>query len=181
MARALLRLFLLGAVLGSFYDGFHTHSGATAYARPLWLGMAWWTPLLFGAAAVGIADTHVRLDRLLGRRPRALPGWALAAGLLYFGVFYYLSGYLPAGNPVKLAILVAGFGVLWALSDRTWQGVALALFTAAIGCAFEALLTGAGAFTHLRADFFGIPCWLPGLYMLASVAIGNLGRRALLR
>lgn len=174
--RAVLQVLCLGALLGSFFDSFHTHSGATAYARPWVLGMAWWTPLLFGAAALGIGLTHARLDPLLRRRTRPLTPGAVAAGLAYFGGFYYLSGFLPAENLTKLALLVLGWMVLFVTLDRTWQGAALALLTALCGCLVEMLLTGVGVFAHLRADLWGIPLWLPGLYLLASLAIGNLGR-----
>lgn len=177
-ARAAALLFFFGAVLGSVFDGFHTFGGATAYPRPLLLRMAWWTPLLFGAAGLAIGLSHADLDRRL-RRPRAPTPRAVVGGLAYFGLFYFLSGFLPAANPALLAVLLAGYGLLWLLLDRSWQGAALALATALIGCSVEIALTGAGAFQHLRADRFGIPCWLPALYMLASLAVGNLGRRLL--
>lgn len=46
-------LFLFGAVTVSIFDGFHTHSQTTAYARPVMLDAAWWVPLLFGASVGG--------------------------------------------------------------------------------------------------------------------------------
>ena len=168
--------FLWGALLGSFFDGFHTHGGMTSYPRPWFWMMAWWTPLVFGLAALSIAVSHVLLDRELRRPSRSLSTFAVLGGLGYFGGFYYLSGFLRVGNPEKLALLIMGWAALYAVLDRTWQGAVLALSTAAVGCTVEILLTGAGAFTHLRADRWGIPMWLPALYLLASLALGNLGR-----
>ncbi len=175
----LLQIFVFGALLGSFFDWFHTHGGVTAYPYPWIFGMAWWTPPLFGAAALSIAGSHVLLDRALGRRMRALPTWVVVGGVVYFGCFYYLSGSWHTSNFGKLAALLAGWAVLFGLLDRSWQGAVLALVTAWVGCTVEILLTGAGAFTHLTADRWGIPVWLPALYLLASLAVGNLGRKLL--
>jgi hypothetical protein len=178
-AARLALLFACGAVLGSIFDGFHTFGGATAYPSPVLLRMAWWTPLLFGAAGLGIGLSHADLDRRLRRPPRPLSDRAVAGGLVYFGLFYFMSGFLPTANSARLALLALGFLVLWLLLDRSWQGLALAAMTAVIGCSVEVMLTGAGAFQHLRPDLLGIPAWLPALYMLASLAVGNLGRRLL--
>lgn len=171
-------LLALGAVVGSFLDGFHTHSGTTAYPHPIAFGMAVWTPALFGAAALSMAWTHAAFDRVSGRG-HIPSGAAALAGFVLFAVLYFASGYLPATNAVKAAVLLAGFAVAWAAFDRSWQGLALALFTAACGCAAEIALTAGGAFQHLQADVLGIPIWLPGLYLVASVAVGNVGRLVL--
>src|SRR5688572_21125434 len=106
-------LFARGAVLGSIFDGFHTFGGATAYPRPLLLRMAWWTPLLFGAAGLAIGLSHADLDRRLRRPPRALSDRAVAGGLACFGLCYFLSGFLPAANSAVLAVLLGGFAILW--------------------------------------------------------------------
>jgi hypothetical protein len=179
MPTKLARLFAFGAVIGPVLDGFHTHSGTTFYPRPVVLRMAWWVPLLFGAAAVAIGLSHVRLDRLL-RRPRpALSGPGVALGILGFAGFYFLSAFLPAASVAKLALLAAGYAVLFLQWDRTWQGLVLAVLTALSGCAVEFALSRAGAFGYLRPDVVGLPLWLPALYLLASLCVGNLGRKLL--
>jgi len=66
----ILYLFLLGATLGTALDAFHVYSGVERYPAPVFLGVAWWVPLLFGGAAVAIGCSHVKIDPLLGQRRR---------------------------------------------------------------------------------------------------------------
>src|SRR5438067_255336 len=58
-------LFLLGATLGTALDSLHVHSGVERYPMPVLFGLAWWVPLLFGAAAVAIGYSHPMVDPLL--------------------------------------------------------------------------------------------------------------------
>src|SRR5438105_3006642 len=69
-ALAILWLFLLGATLGTALDAFHAYSGIERYSMPVFFGLAWWVPLLFGAAAVAIGYSHPMVDPLLGQRRR---------------------------------------------------------------------------------------------------------------
>ncbi len=171
-------LFLFGAVVLSIFDGFHTHSGTTAYPDPLLLQAAWWVPFEFGFVTAAGGLFYAWAYRALGatRRPaRSHIGVAFAL----FGAAYFASGYLPASNAVKSAVLLAAFAAAWVASDRTWQGVVLSLVAAAGGCATEMTLTRAGSFTHLQADRWGIPMWLPFLYLVSGPAIGQLARALL--
>jgi hypothetical protein len=170
-------VFLLGASVGSLLDGIHTHSGMTEYSAPwIWM-MAPWTPPLFGAAAVAIAGVHASCDRL-DLRASAVPSWrSTIVGIVVFAIAYFASGYLPAGNGVKTIVLVAIFAGCVLAFDRSRQGLALACITAAGGVIVEHALTVAGAFRHLYQDLWLVPVWLPALYLVASVTIGNIGRR----
>ncbi len=176
---ALVLIFVTGAVIGSFFDGFHTHSATTFYHRPVLLQMAWWTLPLFGLAALGISTTHVRMDRVLGRPARPLSPVVTAFGIAYFGGFYFASAFLPVSSPGKLLLLLLGWVALWLLLDRTWQGVLLAVLTAIAGCAVEMTLVQLGAFGYRHPDLGGVPYWLPALYLIASLTVGNLGRQVL--
>jgi hypothetical protein len=158
-------------------DGIHTHSGMTQYATPWLWQMAIWTPPLFGFATVAIAGTNVLSDRFF---PRAapVPSWtACAAGVVVFSLAYYASGYLPASNATKTVLLVAIAAACWTYFERTPQGIVLALFAGACGVAAEHFLTVVGAFHHVYPNFLDVPFWLPALYMVGSVTIGNVGRR----
>ena len=64
-AWAILWLFVLGATLGTALDAVHVHTGVERYPAPVLFGLAWWVPLLFGAAAVAIGYSHPMVDPLL--------------------------------------------------------------------------------------------------------------------
>jgi hypothetical protein len=170
-ARGLARVFLLGAVLGSVADGFHTYGGATRYATTIGLRMAWWTPLLFGLAYVTSGALYARAARVDDARPRLSRA---VAGYAAFSALYFSSGFLPAPNAVKLVVLLAGAAALFALVDRSRAAIVTACAAAVIGPSFEIALVHLGAFRHLGADFAGIPMWLPGLYFASGPGLGPL-------
>jgi len=172
-------LFLFGATVLTTMDGFHTHSGATSYPDPVVVKMAWWVPLLFGSTAALGGVSFVLLHRALRAPARALSSTDIAVGLAAFGGLYFASGYLPASNAVIAGLLLAGALALWRWLDRTWQGVVLGIGTAFAGCSTEIFLTSIGAFSHLRADFLGIPVWLPALYLASTPAVGHFARKVL--
>src|SRR4030095_8726593 len=169
-------LFILGAILGSFYDGFHHHSGTTYYPNPWIFKMAWWVPLNFGLAILAVANSHVLMDRILKRSSRPLSWGLVVLGLAFFGAVYWMSGFLPTDR-LKYLWVYTGAAIIWLLFDRTWQGIVLALLTGIAGSAVEITLIALKLFFYVRPDFMGIPYWLPGLYFAASVTVGNLGRK----
>lgn len=175
--RAALLLFALGATLGTALDAVHVHTGTTSYPDPFVLQMAWFVPLLFGAAGVAVGLGRPLFDRLLRRTDPAPARPALLGGLLLFIAAYVLSGTLPAGNLAKCAALGALAVASLALFDRTGLGLLLACTTAVSGSLIEALQIEHGIFRYTTPDRLGVPCWLPCLYACAQVAIGNLGRR----
>lgn len=174
-----IAFFLFSAVVGSILDGFHTFSGTTQYTHAFFAKMALWTPLIFGAAGLAIALTHRAFDAATGRPRPSLSTRDIVIGFAIFTVVYFASGFLPASNAVKLLLLAAVAIGMWWQYDRTWQGVVMIFVTAIIGCAAEWGLTSLGVFMHLQPDLFAVPMWLPALYAVASVAIGNWGRIAL--
>ena len=177
-ARAILLLFLLGAILGSALDAFHTSSGVERYPIPALFGLAWWVPLLFGSAAVVIGCSHPLADPLLHNRrpPRriwislAALGWLVLA---YLVTASFLDSLAKAG---LLAVLYFNF---WLLSGGGWQNLVLSLVTAITGTLIEMILVAAGAFSYLHPDFIGVPYWLPCMYACASLAVGDVGRSLL--
>ena len=174
--RAALVLAALGATVGAALDGIHTHFGATAYTAPVLWRMAWWTPLLFAAAScVGLLRPV--LDRVLGR---PVPAPSLRASLLAFGLFvaaYWLT-VAPLPWPTLSAILVGLFAASWWIADRTTAGLVMAAAAFAGGPAIEALFISRGLFVHLHPPVaFGVPHWLPFLYLCASAALSPLAKR----
>ena len=93
-----------------------------------------------------------------------------------FTLGYAASGFLLAGWAVKLAVLVVMFGAALWLFDRSWAAVSGALGAAFGGWLVEHFLVAHGHFAHQDTQLWGVAGWLPGLYALASVAVGNVGR-----
>ena len=178
MVTRVLRLLVLGAVLGPVFDRGHLWTGAIAYDTPVtWIGVPWWVSLVYIGAALGIGLTHPWLDRVF-RRPQKvkLSAGVLAAGFVGMGILWMASGLIPASNAVIAVVLLAGAAGMWWAFDRTWQGVVLAVGTGVGGVIVETTLVRIGLFHHTRPDVIGLPVWLPVVYFGGSVAIGNLAR-----
>lgn len=176
--RAILVLFVTGAILGSVCDGFHTHSLTTFYPRPWILKMAWWVPLLFGSAGLAIGLTHPVCDRWFKRQQKLPLSWyVIISGLGLFMGLYFLSGFLNFSNSYKFFLLGILSVLFWGFFDRTWQGLALGILTALVGCTVEIMLSALGLFDYTHPDLWGIPAWLPWLYIAGSTTVGNLGRK----
>ena len=174
----ILTLFLIGATFGTLFDGFHTHSGTTGYFYPSILKAAWYVPIIFGVAAVCIGLSHVQSDKVLHRKSPSLAWISIVLGIALLGAGFALSGFLPWSNFNKTFLLMGLYWIAWILWDQTWQGILCALLTGIIGPAVEHLLIF-HFHVHFfsKPDLFGVPYWLAPLYMIASVAVGNLGRK----
>jgi hypothetical protein len=172
-------LFVVGGVVLSIFDGFHTFSNTTAYTNPVVWRMAWWTPLLFGAAVAGGGGIYAVGYRRLGGPARHASTPRLALAFVLFAGLYAASGFWGAQSTTKLAALALGAFVAWLITDRSWQGVALALVSAAGGAAVESTLIALGTFRYLAPDVLGIPVWLPGLYLASGPVVGQIVRRVL--
>lgn len=174
-ARGAVVLALLGATLGAALDGLHTHFGKTAYTHPVvWL-MAWWVPLLFAAAfALGLA--RPLLERILGAEGPMPTRAGVAAA---FGAFVaaYVVSVLPLPWPAIAGMILVLFAVSWWLCDRSPAGLAVALAASLGGPAVESFLVGRGLFVHHQVLAFGVPGWLPCLYLVAAVALTTLAKR----
>jgi hypothetical protein len=174
-ARGAVVLALLGATLGAALDGLHTHFGKTAYTHPVvWL-MAWWVPLLFASAfTLGLA--RPLLERLLGAAGPMPTARGTVAAFAAF-VLAYVVSVAPLPWPAVAALLFVLFGVSWWLFDRSPAGLAVALAASLGGPAVESLLVARGCFVHYQVLAFGIPGWLPFLYLVAAVALTTLAKR----
>lgn len=65
----------------------------------------------------------------------------------------------------------------WYVFDKTIIGIILAVGTALFGCLVEISLIKSHLFYYYLPERWGIPLWLPFIYMTASVAIGNFGKK----
>jgi hypothetical protein len=173
--RAILWLFLLGATLGTALDAFHVYSHVERYTRPVLFGLAWWVPLLFGAAAVAIGYSHPLVDPLIHnlRPPRRL---TTSIAELAWLLLAYLVAASPLDSLAKTGLLILIYLNFWLLAGRGWQNLLLSLVTAITGTLIEMVLVAAGAFSYFHPDILGVPYWLPCIYACASLAVGDLGR-----
>ncbi len=176
--RRIVVLACLGATIGPLLDWVHVVTGAIAYTRPFFFGLAWWVPLLYLGAAVGIGVSHPSTDAVLGRSTkRGQSSRDVMLGMLAMATIWASSGLLKDTPLLASAILGPASLLLWWLMDRTWQGAVLAASTAMAGWIIEYTLTTAGLFHHTAPDVGPLPSWLPWLYVGGSVGLGNLSRR----
>jgi hypothetical protein len=164
-------LFALGATLGTALDGIHSHFGATSYTHPVFWRAAWWVPLLFGAAFT------IGMIRPLVDRNRVRPTWGRIGAAFACFIAAYWASVLPFGWPVIVTILFALFLLSWWVNDRAPIQLAIAAAAAIGGSTVESILVGRGLFVHHQVFAFGVPAWLPFLYMAASVPLCLLAKR----
>ena len=177
---AVLELFVLGATLGTALDAIDVYSGVERYTVPALFGLAWWVPLLFGAAAVAIGYSHAMVDPLIWhvRPARRL---SISFGELMWLLLAYLVGASTLGSIAKVGLRTLMYLNFWLLAGRSWQNLLFSLVTAITGTLVEMTLVAAGAFSYLHPDVLGVPYWLPCMYACASLAVGDVGRSLLNR
>lgn len=178
----ILFFVLLGGIAGTLLDALHVWNLTARYDnvwRIPYLNVAWYVPFEFTAAGVIVGMLRPELDEEMSRKRSDLSRGRVLFGVGCFFVAWAGSGLLTrAGVPdgyITLGLGTTAVGV-WALSDRTWQGVAAAVLTAFLGVTVEAMLVWQGTYYYTNPSLFGVPMWLPLLYLTACVAIGNLGR-----
>ncbi len=179
MRRALILAFI-GSLLGTLLDYSHVASGTIVYSHPAIRGVAWWVPLLYASAGLGIGLSHPWLDARFradgaSTRRETSPENVLFA-LVGLAAVWGSSGYLPMADSLRSLVLGPLALGVWFACDRTRYGLVLALATALVGCLVELGLSSLGAFRYVHPDAGPIASWLPWIYVTASVAVGNLGR-----
>ena len=164
-------LFIVGAVLVSILDSFHTHGGVAYYTHPHFFKISIWSPFILGGATVVIGVTHYKFHPFIKHlKP------ALFVSLICFVAAYWVTAFVKVSNAQISLTILALYLIAWGSFDRTWQSLVLALATAIAGSIAEGLLGINQFFIYLRPDLFHVPVWLPLLYATASEAGGNLGR-----
>ena len=106
-----------------------------------------------------------------------LTGFGIALVAMAFFVAAYWLSILPLPWLQVAGILFAMFALSWWLCDRTWVGLAIAVAAAFGGPTVESILVSRGTFVHLSTVAYGVPGWLPFLYMNAAVGLTCLAKR----
>lgn len=175
--RAALVLLLVGGTVGPVLDGLHTFSGATWYATPQLLKSVWWCPPLFAGAALSIGLGRLVTEKWLGV-PLEDPGPLKASlSMISFVAGYALSGFFPASETAKAAILLFWAVLVFVRLDPSRAAALGAVGAGLGGWVVEHTLVGQSLFFHRETMLDGIPLWLPPLYFLAALPIGHLARR----
>jgi hypothetical protein len=166
--------FLLGAVLGTAFDGIHLYGDVESYPDPAFGRWAWFVPLEFGVVAALAGALIPALERLAG--PPRLPEWSPGARVaeLCLITAAYTSTVVLDGEPVivtvgLLALVTARLVISPVPGDWLY-----ALIAAVVGPAVEAALSAAGAFDYIDPDFAGIPLWLPALWANGGIFMRRL-------
>lgn len=168
--------------MGTVLDALHVLNETAVYqgvARIPLLEVAFYVPLEFMAAGFTVGMLRPELDEELSRARSEQPLSHVLAGMGVLAAAWFASGWLTrlrVENWEIAAVLWPVAALCWAAFDRTWQGAVAAVITAGIGVGVEAGLVKSGTYRYLYPDFWGLPLWLPALYMIACVSVGNLGR-----
>jgi hypothetical protein len=173
-ARALVVLFVAGAVLLTALDSIHVHTHTLVYAHPVAFGSAWWVPPLMGCAVSGGGYAYVVGWSSLGGPPKLASTAALVGAGVACAGLYAASGLLPVSSVAKLGLITLGAALIFRSVDGTRTGALLMLVSAVMGPIAEAINPG---FHYVAPDFFGIPMWLPSLYACVAPVAGQLARR----
>jgi hypothetical protein len=170
---------VVGAVAGSIGDSFHVHSGTEAYppgVRVPILDVPWWVPLEMGVAVLATAVAVWTIGRARSRA-RVSP-WRPVVGIGLMLGLWALSGWLAWSMWARFFVLMPLALAMWWWLDRDGRGLIAAGIVAASGTVTEIVLVQCNVFHYLAPsdNFLGVPCWLPWLYVAATVAVSNLVR-----
>lgn len=165
----------LGAVAGTLCDRMHFLGGAVLYRSGALGGQPLWVPPLFAGAALGLVYGHRFCCARFGAAPPLVRRAELAAKLLLFLAAYAATALWHAHPWLLVAALGVGFVPL-AARERYRGFLPYALGCGLAGISVEGVLTSAGAFAHARPELFGVPLWLPLLYLWAGLFGAALDR-----
>lgn len=166
-------LFLAGALGMSLCDRVHLGYGVLVQRGPAILGQAWWVLPLFGGGGVAMVVGHHVVRRALGDplRPRSVR--ALVGSTILGGLVYVVTGPL---QHAKIALAV-GLGAAWLVRAGLRRTPTALVASAVLGLAgplVEATVARFGGHTYAHPDLFGVPLWLPGIYLHGALLAGDV-------
>ncbi len=175
-----LTLFILGGLLGPLGDMYHVHSMTTGYPDNYAyyiLGIPWWVFPFFGVSGLAIGISYHFMD-FKGEKFQSRGFTHAFLGPIIFLLSYLLSGYLTV---VKTSLILnhillgSIFAIIWFVYGRSWRSLFLSLWFSFLGILVETTLIRMGVFWYTANDnlLFGVASWLPWLYLILAVSIGN--------
>jgi hypothetical protein len=174
-------LFFFFALVATLCDQSWLRLGALLYPH---MKQPWWTPLMFGF--VGLAAVHFAAltTRYLVRSdapPPPDPPARFAVSAAWFVAAYLACGLWDA---TRAGAVGAGLVLVWLLRFLLqWprKGERAAILIICIGLAVagsggEILLVRFHLMSYVRPFLFGLPAWLPGLYLQAGYLSRDIAR-----
>jgi hypothetical protein len=159
-------LALVGAAICTACDHLHVVYGVLWYPQPIFWQQAWWVAPLMASASLVLVWAAEPVRRALGGGSLGAQGLrgVLGDGVAFVAAYVFTS--FGHGPDAVLGILVA-FWLARAVRSPGWV-VVYTILTAIGGCLVEAALSRAGLFHYRHPDHFGVPRWLPGIYLHAG-------------
>lgn len=156
--------------------------GVLEYPHAYLFGQAWWVPFLFAVVTLVVPTFAVATRILLPPStpfPLDVGGSALISGAWFVSAF--LAGGLFDGYSRELATVLAviWLGRLWVASESFREGIvlaALSIATSLAGTVGESAASWLGLMHYPRPDFWGVPFWLPALWLHAALFARDLAR-----
>ncbi len=169
-------LFAVGAVGGLVGDAGHVQAGTTTYlddSVPFVWESALWFPILVGLATASTGELRLWLGP-----PR--PGFDLriaVGGIAAVLAIYAVTALVfdqPEGPATTLVLMLAILVAAW-LADG-WPAIVCGLLAAVIGPIAEMLIVELelSRYAESADSLFGVPLWLPALYLAFGVVAARL-------
>ncbi len=164
--------FCLGVLTFTPWEILMARVEIVQFAKPDFLGIAWWSPLAFGVAtSLGIL-LFVTLDRLLHFEIH-YQGGKLVLEYFLMALVYTLI-LLFRSSPYLLSLGLLLLMVLRLIFFHQSWDVLVFLIGACVGPTLELVLTNLNLYFFTEPDFLGMPYWLPLLWGTVALAVRRL-------
>ena len=160
-----LLVFILGALLGMFYDSIHVIYGVLHYTNPHFYGESLWVFPEFGLAAVQFVFWMEIITWKTGKfRETSFKNCLYSAVLLLMG--YLITGWFVGNNLLTFLFLIP-LAIITIVIHNKKQKRFIILITAIIGPVNEMVISSTGFF-HYNFPTYIVPFWLPILWIIAA-------------
>lgn len=174
---AMLPLALLGAVLATFCDAIHAHTGTLVYPDPWLFKQAFWVFPLFFLTFINMAVAYFFIVKWLPagipHEQSTAPGsfQACIETMTSFGLVYLMSGFGSREPALLSAIFYGAFFLRLAFTYERRFLLMLALILAVAGMLAEGALAAFDLVHYRQPEIFNVPFWLGALYMHGAFAL----------
>ena len=167
---SIVKLAVLGAVLGTSLDCLHVASGVLSYNHPQIWKTSLWVPVIFGTVCAASYVPVSALSRSFSVPTEDFRSRALRDVKRLFSA-YLLTAVFVGREEITLAALLI-LAVIGTVMNSHPLWLVCGLFAAVVGSMSEALLVHSGFFQYLHSQ--PIPYWLPLLWLIAGYAMTSV-------